>query len=162
MIPNTLLVDWVEGRVVDFVLGLGMLEVEKVDKAVTPQHLVGQVGGASLVGIWMLFSHLQNIAAITSSFQVWIFQCRNQHFKLSSLELCCQSALSLPPGSPRSRTWWCIYEYILLKIQHTKSNQSLYLVDILLMGITSAMKFKYSRTCTNGYEKHAALKNRSA
>ena len=91
-----------------------MLEVEKVDKAVTPQHLVGQVGGAGLVGIWMLFSHLQNIAAITSSFQVWIFQCRNQHFKLSSLELCCQSALSLPPGSPQSRTWWCKYEYILL------------------------------------------------
>ena len=26
-----------------------MLEVEEVDKAVTPQHLVGQVGRASLV-----------------------------------------------------------------------------------------------------------------
>ena len=26
-----------------------MLEVEEVDKAVTPQHLVGKVGGASLV-----------------------------------------------------------------------------------------------------------------
>ena len=28
-----------------------MLEVEEVDKAVTPQHLVGQVGGTGLVRI---------------------------------------------------------------------------------------------------------------
>ena len=37
-----------EGGVVDFVLGLGMLEVEQVDKAVTPQHLVRQIRGSSL------------------------------------------------------------------------------------------------------------------
>ena len=37
-----------EGGVVDFVLGLGMLEVEQVDKAVTPQHLVRQIRGTSL------------------------------------------------------------------------------------------------------------------
>ena len=47
-----------EGRVVDFVLGLGMLEVEEVDKAVTPQHLVGQVGGAGLVGIHKIYFEL--------------------------------------------------------------------------------------------------------
>ena len=37
-----------EGGVVDFVLGLGMLKVEQIDKAVTPQHLVRQVRRASL------------------------------------------------------------------------------------------------------------------
>ena len=37
-----------EGGVVDFVLGLGMLKVKQVDKAVTPQHLVRQIRRASL------------------------------------------------------------------------------------------------------------------
>ena len=54
LMNSPLLVDWVEGGVVNFVLGLGMLEVQEIDKAVTPQHLVRKVRGASLK-MWNTF-----------------------------------------------------------------------------------------------------------
>ena len=62
-----------------------MLEVEQVDKAVTPQHLIGQVGGARL--------DENTRCEIHSSF-----------FLETAPELSCQSALSPLPGERQSRS----------------------------------------------------------